>query len=65
MSLTASVPPTAIPQYLGYLSKTVFIVPIRRDQLERTGHFVQLDLLADPDEPRDLFGMVNRVKGVA
>jgi ornithine cyclodeaminase len=30
--------------------------------LERTGHFVQLDLLADPDDPRDLFGMVNRAK---
>ena len=29
MSLTASVPATAIPQYLGYLSKTAFIVPIR------------------------------------
>jgi len=30
------------------------------DQLERTGHFVELDLLADPDDPRDLFGMVQR-----
>jgi ornithine cyclodeaminase len=30
--------------------------------LERTGHFIQLDLLADPDDPRDLFGMVNRAK---
>jgi len=25
-----------------------------------TGHFVELDLLADPDDPRDLFGMVQR-----
>ena len=31
-----------------------------RDQLERTGHFAQLDLLADPDDPRDLFGMLQR-----
>lgn len=31
-----------------------------RDQLERTGHFVELDLLADPDDPRDLFGMLTR-----
>lgn len=31
-----------------------------KDQLERTGHFVQLDLLADPDDTRDLFGMVQR-----
>jgi ornithine cyclodeaminase len=31
-----------------------------RDQLSRTGKFVELDLLADPDEPRDLFGMLLR-----
>ena len=29
-----------------------------RDQLPRTGHYVNLDLLADPDDPRDLFGML-------
>ena len=28
----------------------------------RTGHFVNLDLLADPDDPRDLFGMVLRAR---
>ncbi|MEM7523426.1 MAG: ornithine cyclodeaminase [Pseudomonadota bacterium] len=33
-----------------------------RDQLERTGAFVELDMLADPDDPRDLFGMVRRAK---
>jgi ornithine cyclodeaminase len=33
-----------------------------RDQLDRTGHFVQLDLLADPNDPRDLFGMIQRAK---
>ncbi|MGI9434600.1 MAG: ornithine cyclodeaminase, partial [Geminicoccaceae bacterium] len=31
-----------------------------RDQLERTGHYLDLDLLADPDDPRDLFGMLKR-----
>nr|WP_204601958.1 ornithine cyclodeaminase [Paremcibacter congregatus] len=31
-----------------------------RDQLDRTGHFENLDMLADPDDPRDLFGMVMR-----
>jgi ornithine cyclodeaminase len=31
-----------------------------RDQLERTGLFEELDLLADPDDPRDLFGMILR-----
>lgn len=30
------------------------------DQLERTGHYVELDMVADPDDPRDLFGMVRR-----
>lgn len=31
-----------------------------RDQVAHTGLFVDLDLLADPDEPRDLFGMLLR-----
>lgn len=31
-----------------------------RDQLVATGLFEELDLLADPDEPRDLFGMLLR-----
>ena len=33
-----------------------------RDQLQATGLFEELDLLADPDEPRDLFGMLLRAK---
>lgn len=33
-----------------------------RDQLEKTGQFQDLDMLADPDDPRDLFGMVLRAK---
>ena len=35
------------------------------DQLARTGEYTKLDMLADPDEPRDLFGMVMRAKSVA
>jgi len=31
-----------------------------RDQLDRTGEFMNLDLLADPDDPRDLYGMLLR-----
>lgn len=31
-----------------------------RDQLEKTGQYQNLDMLADPDDPRDLFGMVLR-----
>jgi ornithine cyclodeaminase len=31
-----------------------------RDKLVQTKHFDELDLIADPDEPRDLFGMLLR-----
>ncbi len=34
-----------------------------RDAIRGTGLFENLDLLADPDDPRDLFGMVMRAKG--
>ena len=31
-----------------------------RGKLAETGLFEQLDMIADPDDPRDLFGMVMR-----
>lgn len=34
-----------------------------RDQLADTGLYQDLDMIADPDDPRDLFGMVQRAKG--
>jgi ornithine cyclodeaminase len=33
-----------------------------RDQIKGTDFFFHLDMLADPDDPRDLFGMVGRAK---
>ena len=33
-----------------------------RSKLDETGLFIQLDMIADPDDPRDLFGMVMRAK---
>ncbi|TIU13932.1 MAG: ornithine cyclodeaminase, partial [Mesorhizobium sp.] len=36
-----------------------------RDQLRLTGLYQELDMLADPDEPRDLFGMLLRAAVVA
>ena len=36
-----------------------------RDQLEATGQYQNLDMLADPDDPRDLFGMVLRAAEAA
>jgi len=34
------------------------------DQIKKRGHFDNLDMLADPDTPRDLFGMLLRAKPV-
>lgn len=33
-----------------------------RDKLPGTGLYEELDLLADPDDPRDLFGMIERAR---
>ncbi|WP_338548301.1 ornithine cyclodeaminase [Roseovarius phycicola] len=33
-----------------------------RDHIQKAQAYVDLDLLADPDDPRDLFGMVQRAK---
>ena len=33
-----------------------------RDQLDRTGQFIEVDLVADPDDPRDLYGMLIRAQ---
>ncbi|WP_300057979.1 ornithine cyclodeaminase [uncultured Roseobacter sp.] len=33
-----------------------------RDQLQETGLYDALDMLADPDDPRDLFGMLQRAR---
>jgi len=33
-----------------------------RDVLKTSDRYVDLDVIADPDEPRDLFGMVMREK---
>ena len=33
------------------------------DAARRTGYYTDLDMLADPDDPRDLFGMLARAEG--
>ena len=33
-----------------------------RDRIAGTPYFRELDLLADPDDPRDLFGMLDRAR---
>lgn len=34
-----------------------------RDRIAGTGFYQNLDMIADPDDPRDLFGMLQRAKG--
>jgi ornithine cyclodeaminase len=45
---------------VGFATEDFSALRYVRDQLGRTGKFVELDLLADPDEPRDLYGMLLR-----
>ena len=45
---------------VGFATEDFSALRYVRDQLEGTGLYQQLDLLADPDDPRDLFGMLQR-----
>lgn len=47
---------------VGFATEDFSALRYVRDQLNRTGHYVELDMLADPDDPRDLFGMLARNK---
>ena len=47
---------------VGFATEDFSALRYVRDQLESTGHFIELDMLADPDDPRDLFGMVQRAQ---
>jgi ornithine cyclodeaminase len=47
---------------VGFATEDFSALRYVRDQLGKTGHFTELDMLADPDDPRDLFGMVARAK---
>lgn len=48
---------------VGFATEDFSALRYIRDKLAETGHFVELDMIADPDDPRDLFGMVQRAKG--
>lgn len=45
---------------VGFATEDFSALRYVRDQLVRTGKYALLDLLADPDEPRDLYGMLLR-----
>ena len=48
---------------VGFATEDFSALRYVRDQLAKTGHYIELDMIADPDDPRDLFGMVQRSKG--
>jgi len=45
---------------VGFATEDFSALRYVHDKLKSTGLFENLDLLADPDEPRDLFGMLLR-----
>lgn len=45
---------------VGFATEDFSALRYVRDQLDRTGLYHELDMLADPDTPRDLFGMLLR-----
>lgn len=45
---------------VGFATEDFSALRYVRDRLHQSGLFEELDLLADPDEPRDLFGMLLR-----
>ena len=50
---------------VGFATEDFSALRYVHDQLEKTGHYLDLDLVADPNDPRDLFGMVQRAKRLA
>jgi ornithine cyclodeaminase len=66
--MTGAVPgrtsPTDITLFdsVGFAIEDFSALRYVRDQLAGTGLYHDLDLLADPDDPRDLFGMLQRAK---
>ncbi len=48
---------------VGFATEDFSALRYVRDQLPATGLYEELDLLADPNEPRDLFGMLLRAQG--
>jgi ornithine cyclodeaminase len=45
---------------VGFAIEDFSALQYLNDQLDATGRFESLDMIADPDEPRDLWGMVMR-----
>ena len=47
---------------VGFATEDFTALRYIRDHIDRTGHYLPLDMLADPDDLRNLFGMVKWAK---
>ncbi|PWG18073.1 ornithine cyclodeaminase [Salibaculum griseiflavum] len=47
---------------VGFAIEDFSALKVVRDAIRESDHYQLLDLLADPDDPRDLYGMLNRAK---
>lgn len=56
---------TTLFDSVGFATEDFSALRYIRSKLPGTAYFDQLDMLADPDDPRDLFGMLRRAKDVA
>ncbi|MGH1331394.1 MAG: ornithine cyclodeaminase [Paracoccaceae bacterium] len=48
---------------VGFATEDFSALRYLRKEILETGLFETLDMIADPDDPRDLFGMISRAKG--
>ncbi len=47
---------------VGFATEDFSALRYIQDQLDRTGYYQHLDMIADPDDARDLFGMLERAR---
>ena len=47
---------------VGFATEDFSALRYIHDQLEKTGCYIDLDMIADPDNTRDLYGMIERAK---
>lgn len=47
---------------VGFATEDFSALRFVRDKVHQTGHYEELDMIADPDDPRDLYGMIRRAR---
>jgi ornithine cyclodeaminase len=55
-----SVQPITLFDSVGFATEDFPALRYVHDRIKHMAHFISLDLIADPDEPRDLYGMILR-----